>query len=281
MARYITKVMAHWLDRGASGWRLDAAYAVAPQFWRKVIPPVRERQPESWFAGEVIHGDYVGYVAESGLDSITQYELWKALWSSLNDSNFFELAHALERHNQFSEHFLPLTFIGNHDVTRIASQLTEPRHLGVALAVLMTVAGSPSIYYGDEQGMQGVKEERFGGDDAVRGAFPGYPHDLEESGWPIFHLHQELIALRRRHSFLSGSRIEVEHLTNEQLAFRSRRRLHPGQGDSDCVTVLLNIADHDSKFPVTDIGSIEAASDPRPPHDAPYTLAPHSWAIYA
>ena len=50
--------------------------------------------------GEVIHGDYAGYVAESGLDSVTQYELWKAVWSSLNDRNCFELAHALPRHDE-------------------------------------------------------------------------------------------------------------------------------------------------------------------------------------
>ena len=59
----------------------------------------REQFPDAWFFGEVIHGDYAGYVAKSGLDSVTQYELWKAIWSSLNDGNFFELSYALGRHD--------------------------------------------------------------------------------------------------------------------------------------------------------------------------------------
>ena len=37
--------MIHWLDRGAAGWRLDAAYAVAPRFWARVLPRVRARRP--------------------------------------------------------------------------------------------------------------------------------------------------------------------------------------------------------------------------------------------
>ena len=89
-------------------------------------------------------------VRETGFDSATQYELWKAIWSGLNDGNFFELDWALQRHTDFVESFAPLTFIGNHDVTRIASQLQRPEHLAHALVILMTVGGVPSIYAGDE-----------------------------------------------------------------------------------------------------------------------------------
>ena len=65
-------------------------------------------------------------VEAAKFDSATQYELWKAIWSSLNDGNFFELDWALQRHNAFLASFAPLTFIGNHDVTRIASRLENP-----------------------------------------------------------------------------------------------------------------------------------------------------------
>ena len=156
--------------------------------------------------GEVLHGDYVAAVRDGGLDSVTQYELWKAIWSSLNDRNFFELAWALGRHNEFAAAFLPMTFIGNHDVTRIASRLGDLRHLPHALAVLFTVPGSPSVYAGDEQAFRGVKYDRAGGDEEIRPAFPATPGDLAPDGWPTYRLHQDLIGLRRRHAWLARSR---------------------------------------------------------------------------
>ena len=122
---YVVDVMSHWLRRGADGWRLDAAYAVPDQFWAQVLPRVRESFPDAWFVGEVIHGDYAGIVRAATFDSVTQYELWKAIWSSLNDGNFHELDHALRRHDEFLDTFVPMTFVGNHDVTRIASQLDD------------------------------------------------------------------------------------------------------------------------------------------------------------
>ena len=121
-------------------------------------------------------------VEAAGFDSATQYELWKAIWSSLNDGNFFELDWALQRHNEFLVSFAPLTFIGNHDVTRIASQLEHPEHLAHALVILLTVGGVPSVYAGDELGFRGVKEERYGGDDAVRPEFGSPPMQLDAFG---------------------------------------------------------------------------------------------------
>ena len=88
-----------------------------------MLPRVRAAHPDAYVVGEVIHGDYAEIVAESGLDSVTQYELWKAIWSSLNDGNLFELAWALDRHDEMLASFVPLTFVGNHDVTRMASRL--------------------------------------------------------------------------------------------------------------------------------------------------------------
>lgn len=78
----VVEVMEHWLARGISGWRLDVAYAVPLAFWRSVTDRVRAAYPSAVFVGEVIHGDYRAFVSEGGLDSVTEYELWKAIWSS-------------------------------------------------------------------------------------------------------------------------------------------------------------------------------------------------------
>lgn len=221
IADYVTGVMTHWLERGVDGWRLDAAYAVPRRFWARVVSAVRARYPHAYVFGELIHGDYTGFVRETGVDSVTQYELWKAIWSALNDRNFFELAWALQRHNAMLDTFVPQTFIGNHDVTRIASQLLDERHLAHALVILMMCGGAPSIYSGDEQAFQGIKEHRVGGDDAVRPEFPATPTDLASFGWPIYRLHQELIGLRREHPWLSKARSRVMELRNTDLVFEA------------------------------------------------------------
>ncbi len=233
---YVAQVMVHWLARGADGWRLDAAYAVPRPFWRKVLLAVRSAYPDAYIFGEVIHGDYAGFVRDTGVDAATQYELWKAIWSALNDRNFFELAWALERHNALLDTFIPQTFIGNHDVTRIASQLTDERHLAHALVLLMTVAGTPSIYAGDEQAFRGIKEQRAGGDDAIRPAFPATPDGLAPFGWPIYRLHQELVGLRRRHPWLHRARMRPVELRNAELVFEA------AHGD-DRLFVALNLSD--------------------------------------
>ncbi|XVX19868.1 alpha-amylase family protein [Actinomycetota bacterium] len=232
VADLVVDAMCRWLERGADGWRLDAAYAVPPEFWQRVLPRVRERFPEAWIVGEVIHGDYVDVVRRSGMDSVTQYELWKAVWSSLNDANLFELDWGLQRHAEFCAAFTPLTFVGNHDVTRIASKVGEPL-ARLAVTVLMTVAGVPAIYYGDEFAYRGVKEERAGGDDEIRPPLPDSPDDVT-LGHEMRQLHQDLIAIRRRNPWLVAARTERLELANERMVYRAS---NPG-GDGELVVEL-------------------------------------------
>ena len=276
---YTVDVMAHWLKRGADGWRLDAAYAVPDRFWAQVLPRVKQAHPDAWFVGEVIHGDYAAVVRTSGFDSVTQYELWKAIWSSLNDGNFHELDWALVRHNEFLDDFVPMTFVGNHDVTRIASQLDNTRHLEHALVILLTTGGTPSVYAGDESGYRGVKEERFGGDDAVRPEFTAPLMGVDERGHDVYRLHQYLIGLRRRHPWLHTARTSPLRLTNTQYVYATRN-------GSDVLLVALNIDDEPLSLSLPELGfgagQIVAGSG-APPQSivTDFEVEPHGWLIIA
>ena len=274
---YTVDVMTHWLARGADGWRLDAAYAMPDRFWAQVLPRVRQAFPDAWFVGEVIHGDYSARVRESGFDSVTQYELWKAMWSSLNDANFHELDWALVRHNEFLDDFVPMTFVGNHDVTRIASRLDNTRHLEHALVILLTTGGTPSVYAGDESGYRGVKEERFGGDDAVRPEFTSPLTGADARGQEVFRLHQYLIGLRRRHPWLHTARTSPVRLTNTQYVYATRT-------GADVLLVALNIDDAPLSLSLPELGfgaGQIVAGAPAQSVVGQTEVAPHGWLIIA
>ncbi|MDR2564754.1 MAG: alpha-amylase family protein [Bifidobacteriaceae bacterium] len=235
VAHFAQDVMGHWLERGVDGWRLDAAYATGPDFWAGVLPGLRERFPHAFFFGEVLHGDGADFVARSTMDSVTQYELWKAIWSSIKDCNFFELDWSVSRHNELLAAYSPVTFISNHDVTRIASQV-GPKGAAVALFALMTLGGQPHVYYGDEQGFTGVKEDRLGGDDAVRPAFPSHPADLAPWGWWLHDLHRRLIQWRRANPWMARATTERQELTNARYVYRTT-------AEGNAVTATLDLSD--------------------------------------
>jgi cyclomaltodextrinase len=281
VACFVADVMKHWLGRGADGWRLDAAYAVPSGFWASVLAAVRSDYPEAYFVGEYIHGDYAAEVSTGTLDSATQYELWKAAWSSLNDTNFYELAAALDRHNSFLDTFVPLTFVGNHDVTRIASKLKDPELLPHALVVLFTVGGTPSVYYGDEQGYRGVKEDRQGGDDDVRPVFPASPSDLSPVGQDVYRLHQQLIGVRRRHAWLHSARTKVLSLTNEHLVYEASvgSAAESGSGDGQSIVVALNQAPQAAELEVPPSASVLLAGNGSLAGNNRIALPARGWAI--
>jgi cyclomaltodextrinase / maltogenic alpha-amylase / neopullulanase len=273
VAAYVRDVLTFWLTRGADGFRFDAAYAMPPAFWQHVLPAVRAQFPQAFFFGEVIHGDYAKITAESGFDSITQYELWKAIWSAINDKNFFELAWSLERHRAYAAQFPPMTFIGNHDVTRIASQLREPEHLPHAIVALLTLPGIPTIYAGDEQAFRGVKEQRAGGDDAVRPAFPSSPAELAPFGWPIYRLHQTLIGLRRQHAWLQHAALEVDSRANHVLVYSCRRNTE------ESLTVVLNIGTEPFTLPGQAQRVLSNHDDQASPHAETLVVSANGWLI--
>lgn len=269
----VVDVMDHWLARGIDGWRLDAAYSVPSGFWARVLPVVRERHPDAWFLGEVIHGDYAQIVTESTMDTVTQYELWQGIWHGIADDNLFELQHAIGRNNDLLAGFVPYTFVGNHDVTRIASAVGRDL-VPHALAVLFTVAGTPAVYAGDEYGATGIKEARLGGDDAVRPEMPEAPtprDELDPVAERMLSLTQRLIAIRRRHPWLTRAHTDTVHIANGTIVLRTAT-------SAEAVVTALNITDEEVVLPAADASEVLAAEGAAL-RGADVVLAPRGWAV--
>ena len=157
VARHLFDAIQSWVDAfGIDGLRLDVADALEPQFLRDLHSFTRGLRPDFWLMGEVIHGDYSHWANPQMLDSVTNYECYKGLYSSHNDHNYFEIAYSLNR--QFGAEGLyrglPLyNFADNHDVDRVASSLKDPAHLYPLYCLLFAMPGVPSVYYGSEWGL--------------------------------------------------------------------------------------------------------------------------------
>lgn len=174
-----------WIEEfDIDGLRLDVAYCLDHDFVRRLRSFCDSQKPEFFLLGEMIHGDYNQLVNDGMLHSATNYECYKGLFSSFNSLNLFEIIHSLLR--QFGpenwtlyrgKHLL--SFVDNHDVTRIASNLTNEKHLPLIYALMTGMPGIPCIYYGSEWG---AKAEKRDGDPALRASFEE-PVENELSEW--------------------------------------------------------------------------------------------------
>jgi len=158
---HLFEATASWLrDFQISGLRLDAADHIELAFLKELSAYCRRLDPEFWLMGEVVHGDYQNWLKGGGLDSVTNYECYKGIYSSHLDANYFEIAHSLRRqagnYGLYRGHSL-YNFLDNHDVDRLASKLKDQAHLFPCHCLLFTMPGAPSVYYGSEFGIKGVK----------------------------------------------------------------------------------------------------------------------------
>ncbi len=235
---YIFNAVEMWINKfQIDGLRLDAADSIDFEFLRKLSEFCKKIKPDFWLMGEVIHGDYKKWINEAKLDSVTNYECYKGLWSSLNDKNFFEIAYSLNR--QFGEKGIYkdlslYSFVDNHDVNRAASILNNPSHLYPLYCMLFTMPGIPSIYYGSEWGISGKKTA--GNDNPLRPFL-----DLAEisSNPPykdLFKEIQKLIRIHRNSPALKYGNCKQIYINHQQFAFMR-------ETSEECLLIALNSDD--------------------------------------
>jgi glycosidase len=160
---HLLGAVKHWIeDFNMDGLRLDAANVISVDFLTELSTFSKNLKKDFWLMGEIVSGDYRRIAHEGCLDSATNYELSKSLWSSLRDQNVFELAWTLKREFSADGLYSGLAlynFVDNHDVNRVASSLEDQAHLFPLYGLLFCLPGIPSIYYGSEFGIAGHRSE--------------------------------------------------------------------------------------------------------------------------
>ena len=174
VVQYLLDSVDMWIrEFDIDGLRLDVAYCLDHNFVRRLRSFCDSKKAEFFLVGEMLHGDYKVLVNDQMLHSATNYECYKGLYSSFNSMNLFEINHSLLR--QFGpenwtlyrgKHLL--SFVDNHDVTRVASILTNEKHLPLIYALMFGMPGIPCVYYGSEWGARADKGQ---GDPALRPSF--------------------------------------------------------------------------------------------------------------
>ena len=214
--QHIFDSIRSWVEEfDIDGLRLDVAYCLDENFVRELRAFCDSLKPDFFLVGEMLHGDYNRLMNDSMLHSATNYECYKGLFSSFNSMNMFEIIHSLLR--QFGpenwtlyrgKHLL--CFVDNHDVSRIASNLTNEQHLPLIYALCFGMPGIPCVYYGSEWGAKANKSE---GDPALRACFDA-PVENDLTAWI-----SKLAAAKKASNALNYGDFRSVVLTNRQCIF--------------------------------------------------------------
>lgn len=162
-----------WLEEvGVDGFRLDAAKHIFPDdrpldnhdFWKEFRAEMEAIKPDIYLVGEVYDKKEIVAPYLPGLPALFNFDFHYTLLDALNNEDGMLLAskqkEVLDFYQAITPSFIDATFSSNHDQPRLLNELgSDPGKYKQAIAILMTMPGSPYIYYGEEIGMLGLKPD--------------------------------------------------------------------------------------------------------------------------
>lgn len=273
-------VIKHWMRLGAKGWRLDVADELPDEFIALIRKTMKSIDEDSVLIGEVwedasnkiSYGVRRSYLMGEELDSVMNYPFRNIMIDFLmNRQDAAHTRKALMRifenyplHNCYSN----MNLIGTHDVPRILTILGEApleeglttnekenyrlsevqRRLGIDRLKLlsliqMTFPGVPSVYYGDEAGLEGY------GDPLNRGTYPWGRENKELIDW-----YRTIIGIRNKYDvFSTGKWIPIEgsgDVFGHIRVIEVGRDIFGNPADDNRAVVLVN-RNKDAETPVS------------------------------
>lgn len=248
VADYLMKAINYWIDEfDIDGIRFDAADCIDFDFFRKVRTFCKSKKCDFWLMGEIIHGDYNRWANPEMLDSVTNYECYKGIYSSHNDKNYFEIDYSINRQKGdygIYKNIGLYNFVDNHDVNRIASTLKNPFHIFNVYTLLYTMPGMPSVYYGSEYGIKGIKENNS--DDNLRPCIE--LSNMNNENMDLYNHIVRLSKIRKVHPALSFGTYKTVLIRNQQMLFKR-------EYEGEVIYSALNLEDKEYEFVFDDNSS--------------------------
>ena len=219
VVQHILNSVKGWIDEfDIDGLRLDVAYCLSDEFCRRLRGFCDGIKDDFFILGEVLHGEYGRMLDQKNIHSVTNYQCYKGIHSAFNSMNMFEIVHSLlrlfgpEDWTVARERHL-LSFCDNHDVSRIASVISNENHLPLVYAMVTGMPGIPCVYYGSEWG---TKADKSQGDPALRVSF-------DEPQWnSLTDYISKLYEAKKNSEALNYGGFTSKLLTNRQCIFERK-----------------------------------------------------------
>ncbi len=159
--RYFTDLCVHWVgDLGIDGIRFDVGDEISHSFLRRVNAAVKAAKPETFLLGEIWF-DAIGWLGGCEYDSVMNYPFTGAVGDFWRDREMTarDFMHRLN----FCRSLYPrqinealFSFLDTHDTARVRESCQNQNEMLQKLAILLTMAGTPCLYYGTEIAMKGA-----------------------------------------------------------------------------------------------------------------------------
>ena len=159
--RYFTDLCVHWVgDLDIDGIRFDVGDEISHSFLRRVNAAVKTAKPETFLLGEIWF-DAIGWLGGCEYDSVMNYPFTGAVGDFWRDREMTarDFMHRLN----FCRSLYPrqinealFSFLDTHDTARVRESCRNQNEMLQQLAILLTMAGTPCLYYGTEIAMKGA-----------------------------------------------------------------------------------------------------------------------------